>query len=89
MTDTKLTVDITMAFSDFLPNLTLAAVAYDALCEVGAPVWDEADFALPPTCSIHTARPPARTSTTCWCSASPKRTPTRSWRAPCTPASCL
>ena len=46
MTDTKLTVDITMAFSDFLPNLTLAAVAYDALCEVGAPVWDEADFAL-------------------------------------------
>ena len=41
MTDTKLTVDITMAFSDFLPNLTLAAVAYDALCEVGAPVCGE------------------------------------------------
>ena len=46
MTGTKMKYEITMAFSDFLPNLTLAAVAYDALCEVGAPVWDEADFAL-------------------------------------------
>ncbi|MEA5049859.1 MAG: amidohydrolase [Oscillospiraceae bacterium] len=46
MTETKMNYEITMAFSDYLPNKTLAAVADECLREVGAPKWDDADYAL-------------------------------------------
>lgn len=46
MTDTEMDYEITMAFSDYIPNNALAEVAYDALEEVGAPKWDEEDYEL-------------------------------------------
>jgi len=44
MTGTKMSFEITMAFSDYTPNKTLAAVMDECLFEIGAPEWDEADF---------------------------------------------
>ena len=46
MTDTKMTYDITMAFSDYIPNDALARVADECMREVGAPKWDDEDYAL-------------------------------------------
>ena len=46
MTETKMEYEVTMAFSDYVANKTLAKVMSDCLEEVGAPVWDEADYAL-------------------------------------------
>jgi len=44
MTETKMSYEITMAFSDCVANRTLAPVLYDALLEYGAPVWSEEDY---------------------------------------------
>ncbi|MDD3253450.1 MAG: amidohydrolase [Lachnospiraceae bacterium] len=46
MTGTTMEYEITMAFSDYMPNDTLAKVAADCLKEVGAPEWSEADYQL-------------------------------------------
>ena len=46
MTDTKMTYEITMAFSDYIVNDALAQVADECLKEVGAPKWDDEDYAL-------------------------------------------
>lgn len=46
MTGTKMRYEITMAFSDYLPNKTLAAVMDKCLAEVGAPEWTPEDFDL-------------------------------------------
>ena len=46
MTDTEMTYEVTMAFSDYIPNDVLARIADECLQEVGAPQWDEADFSL-------------------------------------------
>lgn len=46
MTETKMQYDITMAFSDYLPNKTLATVAQQCFEEVGAPAWAAEDYAL-------------------------------------------
>lgn len=46
MTGTAMTYEITMAFSDYSPNHTLAGVASDCFEAVGAPEWDEADYKL-------------------------------------------
>lgn len=46
MTDTTVGHEITMAFSDYIPNEALAPIADACLQEVGAPKWDEADYAL-------------------------------------------
>ncbi|MBR6114117.1 MAG: amidohydrolase [Oscillospiraceae bacterium] len=46
MTETKMEYEITMAFSDYVPNKTLAQVVSDCLAEVGPPAWDEEDYAL-------------------------------------------
>lgn len=46
MTETEMKYEVTMAFSDYLPNKTLAAVAQQAFEEVGAPQWTEEEFAL-------------------------------------------
>jgi len=46
MTGTKMNYEITMAFSDYLPNDALAKVADECLREIGAPQWDEEDYAL-------------------------------------------
>ena len=35
-----------MAFTEYLPNNALAAIADECLREVGAPKWDESDYAL-------------------------------------------
>ena len=35
-----------MAFSDYVPNRTLAEVVDQCLREIGAPVWTEADYRL-------------------------------------------
>lgn len=45
MTETTVSHEITMAFSDYLPNKTLARVADQAMHEVGAPQWSEKDYA--------------------------------------------
>ena len=46
MTETEMDYEITMAFSDYIPNNALAEVAYEALNEVGAPEWSEEDYQL-------------------------------------------
>lgn len=46
MTGTKMNYEITMAFSDYVPNKTLAAVVDECLREAGAPHWTEEDYQL-------------------------------------------
>lgn len=46
MTDTTMTCELAMAFTEYVPNHALAAVADECLKEVGAPKWDEADYAM-------------------------------------------
>ena len=46
MTETKMKYEVTMAFSDYLPNKALAAVAEKCFQEVGAPAWTDEDCAL-------------------------------------------
>ncbi len=46
MTETEVSIDLTMAFSDFKNNSVLAKTASDCLQEVGAPKWDDEDYAL-------------------------------------------
>ena len=46
MTETTMEYEVTMAFSDYVANRTLAKVMSDCLEEVGAPVWDDEDYAL-------------------------------------------
>lgn len=46
MTDTKFEAELSMAFTEYLPNNALASIADECLQEVGAPKWDEADYAL-------------------------------------------
>ena len=38
--------ELAMAFTEYVPNKALAKIADEALAEVGAPKWDEEDFAL-------------------------------------------
>ena len=46
MTETEVDYEITMAFSDYIPNDALANIAYECMSEVGAPKWDDEDYAL-------------------------------------------
>ena len=46
MTGTKMNYEITMAFSDYVPNRTLGAVVDGCMRELGAPEWSEADYQL-------------------------------------------
>lgn len=46
MTDTTMKCDLSMAFTEYLPNNALAFVADECMKEVGAPKWDESDYAL-------------------------------------------
>ena len=46
MTGTKMQYEITMAFSDYVPNRTLGAMADECLQELGAPEWTEADYEM-------------------------------------------
>lgn len=46
MTETEMTYELCMAFTEYLPNRALAAVADECLKEVGAPKWTEEDYAL-------------------------------------------
>lgn len=46
MTGTSMNYEITMAFSDYIPNKALASIADECLQEVGAPQWEEGDYAL-------------------------------------------
>ena len=46
MTGTKMKYEITMAFSDYVPNRTLGAVVDQCMRELGAPEWTEADYRL-------------------------------------------
>ena len=46
MTETTMEYEVTMAFSDMENNSVLAAIAGECLQEVGAPGWDDQDYAL-------------------------------------------
>ena len=46
MTDTTMHCDLSMAFTEYIPNNALAAVADECMKEIGAPKWDEADYAM-------------------------------------------
>ena len=46
MTDTEMDYEITMAFSDYVPNKVLAKVASVCFDEIGPPQWDAEDEAL-------------------------------------------
>lgn len=46
MTETTMSYEITMAFSDYITNSALAEIADESLKEVGAPKWDKEDYEL-------------------------------------------
>ena len=46
MTGTTMDYEITMAFSDYIQNKTLAAVMSDALVEAGPPSWTQEEYRL-------------------------------------------
>ena len=46
MTETRVEYEITMAFSDYVPNDAMAKLATECMMEVGAPDWTEEDFRL-------------------------------------------
>lgn len=46
MTGTKMKYEVTMAFSDYVPNRTLGAVVDECMRELGAPEWSDADYQL-------------------------------------------
>lgn len=46
MTQTRMKYEVTMAFSDYAPNKTLAAVVERCYQLLGAPPWTQEDFAL-------------------------------------------
>lgn len=46
MTETEVKYEITMAFSDYVPNDVLAKFATQCMMEVGAPKWEEEDYTL-------------------------------------------
>ena len=46
MTGTQMSFEVTMAFSDYTPNKTLAKIMDGCLAELGAPVWSEDDYAM-------------------------------------------
>ncbi len=46
MTETEMSYELCMAFTEYLPNKALAAVADECMKEVGAPAWTEEDYAL-------------------------------------------
>ncbi len=46
MTGTRMRYDITMAFSDYVPNKTLAPLMDQCFRDLGAPEWSEEDFEL-------------------------------------------
>lgn len=46
MTDTTVDCELAMAFTEYIPNNALAAVADECMKEVGAPKWDETDYAM-------------------------------------------
>lgn len=46
MAGTTMSYQITMAFSDYVPNHVLAEVAAGCLAEIGAPQWTDADYEL-------------------------------------------
>ena len=46
MTGTEMSYELAMAFTEYIPNKALAAVADECLAEVGAPRWDEEDYRL-------------------------------------------
>ena len=46
MTETRMDYEVTMAFSDYTPNKTLAVLADECLQEVGAPKWTEEEYKL-------------------------------------------
>lgn len=46
MTGTKMQYEITMAFSDYVPNRTLGVLMDECMRELGAPEWTEEEYAL-------------------------------------------
>jgi aminobenzoyl-glutamate utilization protein B len=46
MTGTTMNYEVTMAFSDYITNSALAKIADECLQEIGAPKWDNEDYAL-------------------------------------------
>lgn len=46
MTGTKMTYELAMAFTEYMPNKALAAVGDECLKEVGAPQWTQEDYQL-------------------------------------------
>ena len=46
MTGTDFRFDLSMAFTEYIPNNALASVADECMGEIGAPKWDEEDYRL-------------------------------------------
>ena len=46
MTGTTVECELAMAFTEYIPNNALAAVADECLAEIGAPKWSEEDYRL-------------------------------------------
>ncbi len=46
MTETTVTYELTMGFSDYMPNMTLAPIVQEAFEEIGAPAFTEEEYGL-------------------------------------------
>lgn len=46
MTDTEMSYELAMAFTEYVPNKALAGIADACFQEVGAPKWEEGDYLL-------------------------------------------
>ena len=46
MTGTSMNYDLSMAFTEYLPNKALAQIADACMQEIGAPKWTEEDYRL-------------------------------------------
>ena len=46
MTETSVTPELAMAFTEYIPNLTLSPLVSRVMQEIGAPEWDESDYEL-------------------------------------------
>lgn len=46
MMGTEMECELSMAFTEYIPNIALASVANECMSEIGAPEWSESDYEL-------------------------------------------
>ena len=82
MTGTKMKYEITMAFSDYVPNRTLGAVVDQCMRELGAPEWTEPDYRWRRSSSAPIPAPPWWASGKSLATTSSRKSWTPPWKSP-------